>query len=88
LSEIREDAQPLEMKQTIYIALLEEGVDCWRAVEAVHQQGDVYTVISENPDPEDEHWEFSRGDEVRCRAHTFSGGSTGLVAFAKAAQSQ
>ena len=71
------------MKQTIYVALLDEGVDCWRPVEAIHKHDDIYTITSPNPDPDDEHWEFSHGDDVRCKMHTFSGGGTHLTAYAK-----
>lgn len=69
------------MTQTIYIALLDEGVACWRPVEAKHQGDDIYLIVDVNPD---EVWEFQQGESVRCRMHTFSGGQTGLVAFEKA----
>ena len=70
-------------KQTIYVSLLDEGTPCYRPVEAILKQGDIYTIISNNSDPEDEHWEFICGDDVRCKVQTFSGGNQGLVAYAK-----
>ena len=75
------------MEQTIYVELLNEAVACWRPVKAVHKRGDVYTIVSPNPDPEFEHWEFSTGEDVRCAPSTFSEGrkvKTVLKAFAKA----
>jgi hypothetical protein len=50
----------------IYICLLEEGTDSWRPVQAVPIENDTYRIISENPDPEDERWQFTTGDLVRC----------------------
>jgi hypothetical protein len=66
----------------IYVALLDEDVDTWRPVEARHEGDDHYRIISKNEDPEDERWEFQSGDLVRCKSRVFSGGSSGLVAFA------
>jgi hypothetical protein len=65
----------------IYIKLLDELVDVWRPVDAVWQKADVYRIISENPNSEDEQWEFRTGELVRSREARFSGGETGLVAF-------
>ncbi len=71
-------------KETIYVALLDEGVDVWRPVEAIHEHDDVYSIVSVNSDPEDEHWQFHTGEAVRCRRKTFEGGATGMVAYEKA----
>ena len=51
---------------TIYVYLLEEGTDSWRPVQAVPLENDTYRIVSENPDPEDEQWQFTTGDVVRC----------------------
>lgn len=51
---------------TVYIYLLDEGVDVWRPVEAEAVKNDLYRIISNNPDPEDEKWQFSTGDVVHC----------------------
>ena len=56
----------LERTQTIYVRLLDEGVDVWRPVRAETLRGERYRIISENTDPEDEKWEFKTGDVVHC----------------------
>ncbi len=66
---------------TIYVYLLEEGVDCWRPIDAIKRGDNLYEIVSENPDPEDEKWEFSTGDLVRCREQLFCGGRKHLVPF-------
>ena len=65
----------------IYVALLDEGVECWRLVDAIRKHGDIYTILVDNPDPEDEHWEFSHGDDVICRSHRCSDATIGLKAL-------
>ena len=65
---------------TVYVSLLDEGVDVWRPVTAEHIRDDVYRIAGEPPDPEDENWEFLPGQLVRCRQHTLSGDSS-LVAY-------
>jgi hypothetical protein len=62
----------------IYVRLLDEGVDVWRPVRALHQSDDVYVILSEPV--EGENWEFESRSSVRCRLNTFSDGSEGLVA--------
>ena len=64
----------------IYVYLEEEGVDVWRSVQALRLENDLYQIISENPDPEDERWQFSTGDIVRCKERTFADGKTALAA--------
>jgi hypothetical protein len=66
----------------VYVALLDEGVEVWRPVDAEHVADDEYVLSG--PVPEGEAWEFQPGDVVRCRARTFSNGTTGLVASAQA----
>lgn len=51
----------------IYVYLLEEGTDVWRPVQAAHVRDDVYRIVSPNPDPEDEKWQFACGELVRCK---------------------
>jgi len=65
----------------IYVALLDEGTEVWRPVEAVHVRDDIYRIIGLNLNPEDERWQFSSGDVVRCRSHTFGDGSEGTAAY-------
>jgi len=65
----------------VYVALLDEGVDCWRPVHAKHIGDDQYVLSG--PIPEGEVWEFQPGEIVRCRERTFQDGATGLAAFAR-----
>jgi len=67
--------------QQVYVALLDEAVDCWRPVNAQHIGADQYVLVG--PIPEGEVWEFQPGETVHCREQTFQGGTTGLVAFAR-----
>lgn len=62
----------------IYVRLLDEGVEVWRPVRALHQFDDVYVILSEPV--EGEKWEFESRSSVRCQPKTFSDGSEGLVA--------
>ena len=56
---------------TVYVALLDEGVDVWRPVQAEHAGGDLYRLTGEPPD--DEVWAFAVGDVVRCQMRTLNG---------------
>jgi hypothetical protein len=69
--------------ETIHVYLLDEGVDCWRPVEAVHEGGNRYRISGVNPDPSDEHWKFATGDLVVCESRTLSEGEA-LVAVRRA----
>jgi hypothetical protein len=63
--------------ETIYVELLDEGVDVWRPVEADREDDDVVRL----PDhaPEGEQWAFAPGSRVRCEQR-----SIGKVAVALA----
>lgn len=53
--------------RTIYVHLLDEGVEVVRPTQGVPLGGDVYRVLATpNYDPQDEHWEFAPGSVVRC----------------------
>jgi hypothetical protein len=67
----------------IYVALLDEGVDVWRPVEAEHLHDDVYLIVSQSYDREIERWQFEPGDCVRVRVVDSSDGRV-LAACAKA----
>jgi hypothetical protein len=69
--------------ETIYVYLFDEGVDCWRPVEAVREGEDRYRIVSANPHPEDERWEFGSGDLVICERRRLSEGEA-LVAVRRA----
>jgi len=66
----------------VYIYLLDEGVECWRPVEAIHHSGNVYKIVGTRPD--DESWPFFENDCVHCKRHTFQNGETAFVAYKKA----
>ncbi len=63
---------------TIYVALIGEGVEVWRPVEAELRLDGHYRIVS-RPDPTAD-WQFPLGAVVRCAAKTFSDGERGLVA--------
>jgi hypothetical protein len=58
----------------IYVALLNEGVDVWKPVEAEHLHGNVYRILSQPYDRTIESWQFEPGDEVLCEMVESSGG--------------
>jgi hypothetical protein len=62
--------------ETIYVALLDEGVDVWRPVEA-QREGNFYRIVGSVPEPEK--WAFDPGSLVRCEQRELSEGPT-LVA--------
>lgn len=68
--------------ETIYIELMDEGVEVWRPVKAERRQDGLFRILSGPPD-ETEAWKFPQGSVVRCEEKTFSGGKTGLVARAR-----
>ena len=69
-------------RHTIYVALLKEGTDCWRPVQAESLGGELYRIVGERPDGEV--WSFSVGDVVKCKERTFQGRGCELVAYEKA----
>jgi hypothetical protein len=62
---------------TVYIRLLNEGVDVWRPVEATPDAG-AFRLPDLNL--QDEEWEFPPGSLVKCKRRVFSGGASGLAA--------
>ena len=69
----------------IYIALLNEGVDVWKPVEAERLHGNVYRILSQPYDRTIESWQFEPGDEVLCEMVESSNGRI-LAATRKADQ--
>lgn len=65
---------------TIYMRLLDEGVDCRRLVEEVMVQPGVFKVVSAQPDPNVEIWEFDHGGHVAGEIRNFHDGEKQLVA--------
>ena len=67
----------------VLVELQDEGVDVWRPVHAERLPDGSYRIVTDNPDPEDEHWAFPTGSIVRCEERTFDG-KPQLVAVALA----
>jgi len=67
------------------IALLDEGVDVWRPVQAAHLHDNVYRVLDKPSGLDDEIWQFEPGDEVLCEMIESSDGRI-LAATRKVAQ--
>jgi hypothetical protein len=63
----------------IYVALLNEGTAVWRPVAAEALGSGLYRIVSPDPDPNNEVWEYKSGQVVRCIRQTLSGGEV-LVA--------
>jgi len=58
----------------IYVYMPDEGVDVWRPVQAEHLGGNVYRIVEQPYDREDEIWQFEPGDVVACEMTRLSGG--------------
>lgn len=56
----------------IYVYLLNEGTDVWRPVQAEKLSDCLFRIVSKNPDPGDEKWQFSTGDIVKCEERQLS----------------
>jgi hypothetical protein len=69
----------------VYMALLDEGVDVWRPVQAEHLGGNVYRILSQSYDRTIESWQFEPGDVVLCEMVDSSDGRI-LAATRKADQ--
>lgn len=50
----------------IYMALLDEGVDVWRPVQAERLSGNTYRILGQPYDRSVESWQFEPGDVVLC----------------------
>lgn len=55
-----------DTEHTIYVALLDKGVDVWRPVRAKHVSQDVFLIVDQPYDTEIETWQFAPGTEVVC----------------------
>lgn len=67
--------------RTIYVYLKGEGTDVWRPVSARHVDADIFEIVTENSAPEDECWEFNRGQKVKCKERITPEGEKILVAY-------
>jgi len=70
---------------SIYVNMLDEGMNVLRAVRAEHLGRDFYVIVDEMP--ADEKWEYSTGQVVRCKKKNLSSGK-GLVAYEEAPRAQ
>ena len=64
----------------IYVALLDEGTAVWRPVPAIDLGNNVFRLSPKSPPSDDEQWEFTPGETVRCERRALSGGVPVLVA--------
>jgi non-homologous end joining protein Ku len=58
---------------TIYVALLDEGVDVWRPVKARRLSPDRYLILEQEYDRDMETWAYEPGTVVECRAELRNG---------------
>lgn len=59
---------------TIFVRLLDEGVDVWRPVPATALGNGQYRLLqTDDYDPETENWEFLPGVTVTCELRSKSG---------------
>src|SRR5213593_1162887 len=65
----RDVVQPV----TIHVALLGEGVDVWRPVQARPLGGNQFRIVGVDADVSDETWQFPAGAIVRCESKELSG---------------
>ena len=54
-------------QSTIYVALLDEGLDVWRPVAARRIAADANPILDQDYDREVEAWQFEPGTVVGCR---------------------
>ena len=64
------------MTKTIYVRLLDEGVDVWRPVDAEEISEGVYQLVG-TQDSSLETWEFDTGSIVRVEKQSLVGGVDG-----------
>jgi hypothetical protein len=69
---------------TVYVALLDEGVNVWRPVKATLVAPSVYCLCG--PVPDEEVWQFQPGETVHCENRIFAEGKCGLTAIEKASE--
>ena len=60
-------------RETIYVPLLDEGIEVWRPVAARKVAADTYLILNQNYDREVETWQFEPGTLVRCRKERRNG---------------
>jgi hypothetical protein len=68
----------------VYVALLDEGTDVWRPVEATNLGGGLYRIAGAWPYSDEERWAFPPGSIVRCSERMSQDGRSMLVAVERA----
>jgi hypothetical protein len=63
----------MSKRDTIYVPLLDEGIDVWRPVDARRLSPDTYLIVDQDYDRRTERWEFEPGNAVRCRKENRNG---------------
>jgi hypothetical protein len=71
-------SRSITTQETIYIRLLDEGVDVWRPVSAMREE-DGPNVVLDQQVPHGEVWEFPPCTHVRCEKRDFADGITGQL---------
>jgi hypothetical protein len=69
----------------IYVALLDEGVDVWRPVQAERVSDEMYRILDQHYQRSIETWQFGPGDVVLCEMVESSDGRI-LAATKKVAE--
>lgn len=64
---------------TIYVALLDQGVDAWRPVQARPLHNGLFRIIGVEADTSDETWQFQVGAIVKCKQKLFADGKSGMI---------
>ena len=64
----------------IYVNVSDQEYSC-SPVQARHLHGNLYQIVSENTD--NQRWEFTTGDRVRCMRRRFEDGQVQMLAYAR-----
>ena len=70
----------IKHRMIIFVRLINEGTTVYRPVDAKRISDELFQIIDDSQD-QDEQWEFSNLDLVRCVGHVFQDGTQGLVAI-------
>jgi len=65
---------------TIFVALLDEGLDVWRPVQARPLDRGQFRIIGVEADTREETWQFPAGSVVKCEKKQFADGTRGMTA--------
>ena len=65
---------------SIFVALLDEGVDVWRPVQARPLTGGLFRIVGVEADVSGESWQFPAGAIVRCEERRFGDGTIATAA--------